>query len=101
MPMPGPSEWLIILAIFVLLFGARKLPELSRSVGQSITSFKKGIREADEEADEGEARAGGDPQAGDANPTSEQAGATRDETHRAGEGADGDRSQESRSHGNA
>lgn len=97
MPMPGPSEWLIILAIFVLLFGARKLPELSRSVGQSITSFKKGIREADE----GEAQAGGEPQADDATPTSEQAGATPEEAHRAGEGADGDRSQESRSRGNA
>lgn len=46
---PGGSEWLIILLIFVLLFGAKKLPELSRSVGQSISSFKKGVQEAHEE----------------------------------------------------
>lgn len=46
---PGGAEWLIILLIFVLLFGAKKLPELSRSVGQSISSFKKGVREAHEE----------------------------------------------------
>ena len=43
---PGGAEWLIILVIFVLLFGAKKLPELSRSVGQSITSFKQGVHEA-------------------------------------------------------
>ncbi len=51
---PGGSEWLIILLIFVLLFGAKKLPELSRSLGQSITSFKKGVREAHEEPQEAE-----------------------------------------------
>lgn len=51
---PGGSEWLIILLIFVLLFGAKKLPELSRSVGQSITSFKKGVQEAHEEPEASE-----------------------------------------------
>lgn len=51
---PGGSEWLIILLIFVLLFGAKKLPELSRSLGQSISSFKKGVREAHEEPEEAE-----------------------------------------------
>lgn len=51
---PGGAEWLIILLIFVLLFGAKKLPELSRSVGQSITSFKKGVREANEEPEDAE-----------------------------------------------
>lgn len=50
--LPGGPEWLVILLIVVLLFGAKKLPELSRSVGQSITSFKKGVAEsAEEEAD--------------------------------------------------
>lgn len=49
--LPGGGEWVIILLIFVLLFGAKKLPELSRSMGQSISSFKKGVREANEEAD--------------------------------------------------
>lgn len=48
---PGGAEWLIILLIFVLLFGAKKLPELSRSVGQSITSFKKGVRDSEAEAE--------------------------------------------------
>lgn len=51
---PGPPELLLIAFIVVLLFGAKKLPELSRSVGQSITSFKKGVREANEEPEDAE-----------------------------------------------
>jgi sec-independent protein translocase protein TatA len=46
---PGGSEWLIILLIFVLLFGAKKLPELGSSVGRSIKNFKKGVEEAEAE----------------------------------------------------
>jgi sec-independent protein translocase protein TatA len=40
----GP-EWLIVLGVVVLLFGAKKLPELARSVGRSTSEFKKGIKE--------------------------------------------------------
>lgn len=49
---PGGPEWIVILLIVVLLFGAKKLPELGGSVGRSIKEFKKGIdegRSADEE----------------------------------------------------
>ena len=46
--LPGGSEWLIILLIFVLLFGAKKLPELGSSVGRSIKNFKRGVEEAEE-----------------------------------------------------
>ncbi|HLA92099.1 MAG TPA: twin-arginine translocase TatA/TatE family subunit [Actinomycetota bacterium] len=41
---PGP-EWIVVLVILVLLFGAKKLPELARSVGKSTSEFKKGISE--------------------------------------------------------
>lgn len=45
MNMPGGSEWIIILLIVVLLFGAKKLPELGGSVGRSIKEFKKGVQD--------------------------------------------------------
>lgn len=47
---PGGPEWIIILLVFVLLFGAKKLPELGSSVGKSIKNFKKGIGEGKEES---------------------------------------------------
>jgi sec-independent protein translocase protein TatA len=46
----GPPELLIILAIVLLLFGARKLPNLARSLGRSSKEFKRGLEE--EERDE-------------------------------------------------
>ena len=44
-----PIVWVIILAIVVLLFGASRIPALSKSVGQSIHGFKKGLSGEDEE----------------------------------------------------
>lgn len=41
--LPQGAEWIIILLIAVLLFGAKKLPDLGSSVGKSIRNFKKGI----------------------------------------------------------
>lgn len=52
MPNLGGPELIIVLAIFVLLFGARKLPELGSSVGRSIRNFKRGIDEAGTEDDD-------------------------------------------------
>lgn len=52
MPNFGGPELIIVLAIFVLLFGARKLPELGSSVGKSIKNFKRGIDDADAEDEE-------------------------------------------------
>lgn len=44
--MPGGIEWMVILAVGLLLFG-RRLPEVGRSVGRTIVEFKRGMREAD------------------------------------------------------
>ncbi len=54
-PMIGPpqgAEWLVILAIVILVFGAAKLPELARGTGQALRIFKaetKGLRDDDED----------------------------------------------------
>lgn len=49
---PGPMEMLIILAIFLLLFGGRQLPSLMKNLGASAREFKKGVQGMDEELDE-------------------------------------------------
>ncbi len=46
------QEWLIVLLIVVLIFGARKLPELARSLGSSAKEFRKGIEEGAKEDEE-------------------------------------------------
>ena len=47
--MPGGTEVLLILFIILLLFGAKKLPELSRSLGKSLGEFKKGKEDLEKE----------------------------------------------------
>jgi sec-independent protein translocase protein TatA len=42
----GMTEVLIIALIIIFLFGAKKLPELAKSLGSSVKSFKKGLNEA-------------------------------------------------------
>ncbi len=49
----GP-EWLVVLGIIVLLFGAKKLPELARSLGRSSAEFKRGLKEAQVEDAQGQ-----------------------------------------------
>ena len=45
----GWGEILLIAVIVVLLFGATKLPQLGQSLGRSITSFRKGLKETTED----------------------------------------------------
>ncbi len=44
----GTPELVVILAIAFLVFGGKKLPELGAGLGKAITSFKKGLNEAEE-----------------------------------------------------
>ncbi|MEA1955699.1 MAG: twin-arginine translocase TatA/TatE family subunit [Campylobacterota bacterium] len=48
MGMPGGQELLIILAIVVLLFGAKKIPELAKGLGKGIKNFKSEMKEEDD-----------------------------------------------------
>lgn len=48
---PGIGELWPILLVVLVLFGGRKLPELARAMGTSITQFKKGLSEDPEQID--------------------------------------------------
>lgn len=50
--LPGIWEMVPILVVLLVLFGAKKLPELARAMGSSINMFKKGLADGDEGADE-------------------------------------------------
>ena len=41
----GPMEIVLILVVLILLFGAKKIPDLARSLGRSLQEFKKGREE--------------------------------------------------------
>ncbi len=45
----GGQELLIILAIVIILFGAKKIPELASGLGKGIKEFKKASKEVDKE----------------------------------------------------
>jgi sec-independent protein translocase protein TatA len=49
MGFPGGPELIIILVVLLFLFGAKKLPELARSMGQASKEFKSGLKEGAKE----------------------------------------------------
>ena len=57
----GPTELLIMIGILVFIFGAKKIPELARGMGQGIKEFKKGLTEGEKEdsAEEGDEKVNG------------------------------------------
>ena len=57
----GAPELIIILVVVIVLFGAKKLPDLARSIGSSAKEFRKGLEEGADE-DEPEASADGSVQ---------------------------------------
>jgi len=40
----SPIHWMIVLAVVVLLFGGRRIPEVMKGLGEGIRSFKEGMR---------------------------------------------------------
>lgn len=46
--MPGlnkPWHWVVLIVVLLLVFGSKKLPDMARSIGQSMKIFKKEIKE--------------------------------------------------------
>ena len=52
------TELLVILLIVVLLFGARRIPELARGLGEGIRNFRSAMKDTDREANKDEPRDG-------------------------------------------
>jgi len=50
--MPGGFEWVLIFLVVLLVFGAKRLPEIARSLGKASNEFKKARREFAEVVDE-------------------------------------------------
>jgi sec-independent protein translocase protein TatA len=45
----GAQELLLILLVLLLLFGAKKIPEIAKGLGKSVSEFKKGMRDIEDE----------------------------------------------------
>lgn len=71
----GVPELVLIFALFLLLFGARRIPQIARGLGEGIRNFKGGMREPERLDDpaQGEGRRG----AGEAGPEDERERPTR------------------------
>ena len=55
--MPSGAEWFIVLLVVLLIFGGSQLPKMARNLGRAQQELKKGIADANKEA---EAEAGED-----------------------------------------
>ena len=51
--MPGGSEWLLIILFVIIFFGAKRIPELARSLGKGIREFKDATKGVQREIEEG------------------------------------------------
>jgi sec-independent protein translocase protein TatA len=51
---PGMGEVVILILLILLFFGAKRLPDLARSLGKSLNEFKKGRQESESELSETE-----------------------------------------------
>ena len=66
----GGMEWIIVLLAVLLLFGAKKIPELAKGLGTGIKEFKKATREITDEIQNAPAQAGKLPAVAPSQPAS-------------------------------
>jgi sec-independent protein translocase protein TatA len=45
----SPTQWIVVLAVVLLLFGGSRIPEMMKGLGSGMKEFKKGLREDEEE----------------------------------------------------
>lgn len=50
----GTQELLIILVLVMIIFGAGKLPQVGGALGKGLRNFKRGVKDADEDIEEGQ-----------------------------------------------
>ena len=62
--MPGPSEWIWIIVVIALIFGASRLPAIGRNFGVGIKEFKKGIADASRGDDKSQTKSEAKPSSG-------------------------------------
>ncbi len=55
-------HWVIVLLVILLLFGAKKIPELAKGLGSGIKNFKKAVKEDEEEDEQPKPKAIQEPQ---------------------------------------
>ena len=56
--MPGGTELLLLMLVVLILFGARRIPEVAQNLGKGIREFKKSIKEVQTEIDSTESPKG-------------------------------------------
>ncbi len=49
---PSGVEWIIVLVVILLLFGAKRLPELARGLGKGIREFKGAVKDVEDELED-------------------------------------------------
>jgi sec-independent protein translocase protein TatA len=52
MPTLGPTELILVFLIIVVLFGASRIPQIGRGLGEGIRNFKKGLKGGESEAEQ-------------------------------------------------
>lgn len=45
----SPADWAIIAVVFLVLFGAKKLPEMAKGLGEGMKEFKKAVKDVNED----------------------------------------------------
>lgn len=72
--MLGAQELILILGAGILLFGAKKIPEIARGLGRSMTEFKKGMRSEDDDEESAKPETSKKKRSGMGDDSSEDAG---------------------------